>query len=67
MFPETNPLINCPETKLNAPGTISSILINSFVDSDTLSSTGTYEEPTSANNFSPTLNLDISCVTLNTG
>ena len=67
MLPETNPLINCPAIKLNAPGFSSTTFINSLVDTDTFKSTGIYEVPTNANNFSPTLNLEIPWVTLNWG
>ena len=67
ILPVTNPLINWPATKLNAPGTSSSIFINSFVTSDIFNSTGTYENPTNANNFSPILKFETFCVTLNSG
>ena len=67
MLPETNPFINWPATKLNAPGVSSTTFINSLVAIDTFKSTGIYEVPTNANSFSPTLNLDIPWVILNCG
>ena len=67
ILPDAKPLISCPSVKLNAPGDNSSIFINSLDDSVTLRSTGIYEVPTNANNFSPTLNLETSWVTLNVG
>ena len=67
ILPEINPFISWPLTKLNAPGVSSTTFINSFVDTDTFKSTGIYEVPTNANNFSPTLNLEIPWVTLNCG
>ena len=66
-LPETKPFINCPVTRLKAPGLSSSIFINSSVASVTIKLTGTYDKPTNASNFSPTLNLDIFCLTWNTG
>ena len=59
ILPEINPFINWPATKLNAPGVSSITFMNSLVDTDTFKSTGIYEVPTNANNFSPTLNLEI--------
>ena len=41
-FPLLNPLIRCPAIKSNAPGTSSTTLINSLVDSVTDNSTGDY-------------------------
>ena len=67
IVPDTNPFMSWPLTKLKAPGINSSIFINSLVDIETFKSTGIYEVPTKANNFSPTLNLEFSWVTLNCG
>lgn len=67
ILPETNPFISWPVTKLNAPGVSSTTFINSLVETDTFKSTGIYDVPTKANSFSPTLNLEISWVTLNCG
>ena len=67
ILPEINPFISWPVTKLNAPGVSSTTFINSLVETDTFKSTGIYDVPTKDNSFSPTLNLEISWVTLNCG
>jgi len=65
IFPLVNPLIRCPITKSNAPGTASVILINSLVDSDTLNSTGVNLSPINEDSLSPILNFYIFWLTLN--
>ena len=67
MFPLFLPLILWPATKSNAPGWSSTILINSSVDSEIDNSTGVNTSPIKADNFSPTVKLNIFWVTLNTG
>ena len=59
IFPLLNPLIRCPAIKSNAPGTSSTTLINSLVDSVTDNSTGANSSPINADIFSPILNLAI--------
>ena len=58
-FPLLNPLIRCPAINSKAPGTFSTILINSLVDSVTVNSTDVNSSLINADSFSPTLNLDI--------
>ena len=66
-LPLLDPLIRCPAINSKAPGESSTTLINSLVDSVIVNSTDENSSLMNADIFSPTLNLDIACVTLNDG